>query len=177
MFVLFHLRHDFPGARIVVRQFMQMPFEMRHYLAFGFSDESEVPSISGEPGEAADGERAGVPQWVEQTFVRAQFFDALFAPGKMIVFFRRRTPHAFTNARVAGGQCLAAIQRLGANLADMVNSHVTTRTATLGIIERVIICGLRRKCPGRFSGFGGKRRERVRHSAERTRQATRQADD
>ncbi len=57
------------SARLLVSsvgRLLQMFFQMRGYLMFGFFQKAEAPFIAEQARADADGERAGIPHWVEQ---------------------------------------------------------------------------------------------------------------
>ena len=104
-----------------------MAGQMGLHLTLGFDDEAQAPGIAGTPCRQAEGEGAGVPQRVEQTRPVAQLAQALLGPGQVIGFFARSRKHLLAQARCARCQCLRLVQRLGANLADMIDAHQRAR--------------------------------------------------
>ena len=124
LFVRAHLLDDRARASVRLRQAMQVSFEMLDHLALGFRDEAEAGAVARESGQRADRERAGVPQRIEQAGPAAQFVDA-----------RRRTRPDGRSPRgplpsvqpglhrAAGHGSLALVQRLGGDLAGMIDPH------------------------------------------------------
>src|SRR5882762_5655489 len=85
-----HRRDD--GARALVggRQPLEVPGQMLLHLALGLGEEREVPAVAERARKGADGERARIPQWIEQARASAELADALGAPGQMVLLFLRR---------------------------------------------------------------------------------------
>ena len=52
-----------------------------------------------------------------------EFFEALPAPGEVIIFFIRRLFHLVAGFLAMRRQCLALVKRLGAYFAGVVDAH------------------------------------------------------
>ncbi len=105
-FVCFHLFENGAATFILFWQFFKMFVEVAHYLVFGFCQKTQIPFITNSPGESTDGERPGVPDGVEITGSVAQFMQAVFSPGQVVVFFQRGLFEFFAHLAEAGGECL-----------------------------------------------------------------------
>ena len=83
----------------------------------------------------ADREGARVPERIEQARARAELAEALLAPGEVIAFLARGLAAAFPRGCRAGHQGLAVIERLGGDLAGMVDPHQAGHVAPLRLGE------------------------------------------
>ena len=87
------------------------------------------PSAAGHQSQA---EGAGVPERIEQRRPGAQFVQPLPGPGQVVGFLARRPARSCARSagsRVASG--LRRVERLGADLADMVDAHQRAGVAAL----------------------------------------------
>ena len=100
-----------------------MPLQMRFHLFFRFRQKTEVPFITQPSGDQAHGQRAGIPERIEQACAPAQLGDALLAPGKVIELLARRSVQRGANTGRIGTERLPLIKRLGADLTAMINAH------------------------------------------------------
>ncbi|MNY23962.1 hypothetical protein D3C86_1576500 [compost metagenome] len=92
-------------------------------LALGLGDEAQAHAVTGATGQEADGERARVPDRVQQARTRAEFAQALGAPGEVVFLLARGGIHLRPHRRGARRDLLRLVQGLGADLADMVDTH------------------------------------------------------
>ena len=67
-----------------------MIVQMSHHLAFGFRYKAQAPFVTGQSGTGANGDRAEIPNWIQQAGVGAQFIGPSPAPAQMIVFLSGR---------------------------------------------------------------------------------------
>src|SRR5436190_16193557 len=109
-------------ARALVRrwQLAEMTGEMLLDLSLGLGEERQVPAVAERASERADGERARVPQRIQQARSAAELADTLRAPGEMVFFFARGLLERRARVRIARRQRLALVERLRADLTDMV---------------------------------------------------------
>lgn len=98
---------------------------MRLDLPLSLCEKPQVPAIAEFPGNNTDRQGAEVPYRVEQTLAAAQLIDALLGPREMLGFFVGRVAQRFRDRWIALGQRLPLVERLGADLADMVHPHQT----------------------------------------------------
>src|SRR5438477_5221388 len=100
-----------------------MAVEMALELVLGLREEAHAPAIAREPGDEAETERARVPQRIEQARARVEVFEPVAAPREVVTLLGggalQRVPHL----GIARDERLAAIERLGADLARVVHAH------------------------------------------------------
>ena len=77
-------------AAVVRRQRLEVARQVLLDLALGLGEEGEVPAVAQRAGGRADGERAGVPERIEQARPAAELADALGAPGEVVLLLARR---------------------------------------------------------------------------------------
>ena len=113
------------GARAPVGrgQRIEMTGQVLLDLTLGLGEESEIPAVAERAGESADRERPRVPERIQDARPAAELADALRAPGEMVLLLARRLLERGASLRIAGGQRLALVERLRADLADMVDAH------------------------------------------------------
>jgi hypothetical protein len=104
-----HLLQDGAGAQIIDRNLFQVFVEVALDLFLGLGDETQAPTVAGDPGGRANRERAGIKQRIEQAESPAQLLHALLAPVKVIVFLGGGTFHAPAHGRITGGQRLTLV--------------------------------------------------------------------
>ena len=85
-FIRTHLPDDGAGARILLRQELQMLVQMFDHLALGLRDKAEAGPISRQSRERTDSERSRIPERIQHTGAAAQFLDPAGAPGEMVGF-------------------------------------------------------------------------------------------
>jgi adenylate kinase family enzyme len=56
-------------------------------LALGLGDEAKADLVAEASSHRADGESAGIPQWIKQARAVVQFLKALGAPSEVVLFF------------------------------------------------------------------------------------------
>ena len=86
-FITAHGIHHCAAGCICARQAPQVLIQVALHLAFGFSDEPQAGGIAKGCGERADGERAGVPQGIEEAGTGPQFPQASLTPAQVIGLF------------------------------------------------------------------------------------------
>ena len=118
---------------------LEVAAEVFFHLAFGLGKESEIPAIAQRAGGRAHGEGSRVPERIEQARPAAELLDALGAPGEVVLLFQRRLLQRQPVAGLARGQRLALVERLGADLADVVDAHQRRGVRALGALQ----CSLR----------------------------------
>ena len=121
------------------------PREVLLDLPFGFGEESEIPAVAEQAGGGADGERARIPQRVEQAEPSIQLADALGAPGQVVLFLARCAIERLPRGRIARRERLPLIERLRANFADVVDAHQRRGVRTLFLADRIFGHALRRR--------------------------------
>ena len=90
------------------------------------------------PGRGADGERAGEPERVEPARRRAELFEPRPAPDEVVVLFASRLLHRFPGPGIARHQRLPPVERLGGDLARVVDPHQRRRMAAFTVVEHVV---------------------------------------
>ena len=101
----------------------------------GFRNKAQAPFIPQQASDGANRKRAAVPDRVEYAFVAAQFLDALFSPGQMVVFFQRGALHALSYSVQSRGERLSLIQCLGRDLAGVVYPHQCRGAFALAVTQ------------------------------------------
>src|SRR4051812_44218350 len=96
---------------------------MTFYLALGLADEPETHAVAEGRSHGADGERARVPQWIEEARSRLQLRQAGLAPGEMVSFLTSRLHQHHAGRFGSGDEGLAVIEGLRGHLAGVVHSH------------------------------------------------------
>ncbi len=97
---------------------------MRFHLALGFHHKTQTHPVAGQlAGGQPNAKRSHVPQWCEPTAPVAQLLQALLCPGQVIGFLDAGAGEVLTQCGVLRGQGLCGVQRLGAHLAHVVDSH------------------------------------------------------
>ena len=141
LFVAAHLFQHRAGLGVCCRQLVQVLVQMAADLILGSRDEAQAQAIADQAGTGADPEGEAIEQRIEQARTLTQGADALLAPGQVIDLFVGRLLHFFAHFRQLGGQRLTLVQRLGADLAGVVDAHEAGRmtaflVAQLGVLER-----------------------------------------
>jgi len=134
-FVLFHLRDDGAGFRVLRREALQVAIQMRFDLAFGLGQKAQVPARAEPARGIAQGERSGVPERIEQARAPFQLAHALRAPGEVILFLARRARQRRAVGLGARGERLPPVERLRADFSNMVHPHQGGRIRPLGVRE------------------------------------------
>jgi dipeptidyl aminopeptidase/acylaminoacyl peptidase len=134
-----HRLDDRAAFLVAFRQLVQMPGEVLGDLLLGLLDEAQAPAVSGDAGNRADRERAGVPQRIEPARVRVQLAQAVLAPGQVRALLGGGLQHVLADRRVARDQRVALVQRLRGDLAGVVHAHQARRMAACLDVERRIL--------------------------------------
>ena len=115
-------------------------------LAFGFGDETQADAWAQPAGEQPDAEGARVPQRVEQAGAVVQLLQPPSCPRQVVGLLARRRFELPLQRGIVGGQRLRVVQRLRADLADMVHAHQRGGQAALFLRQSVawVIVGGRR---------------------------------
>ena len=100
-----------------------MIIEMGFDLRFRLLNEAKAASITGEGGNGAEHEAAGVPQRRQSTGCAAEFGDPLFAPREVIVFLFCCCEQMITRLRRAREYGLTVVEGLRCNFTGMVDTH------------------------------------------------------
>src|SRR5450830_1218602 len=87
-------------------------------------------------GNRAQHIRAGIPQWIEQTSMRAQFMQPLCGPGQMIFFLNAGMRKLLLQGSRLCKPSLRIVKRLSAHLAHMIDTHQAGTMALFSITER-----------------------------------------
>ena len=88
--VVAHLLDDRAAFRVRCRQALDVRRQVLLDLALGFDDEPEVGAIAGDARGDADGERARVPQRVQQRRAIAELGEPLLRPREVLLLLARR---------------------------------------------------------------------------------------
>ena len=97
------------------------------HLAFGLDHKAQADAVAQAAGQKANAEGTGIPERVEQTWAAAQFIKTLLRPREVVGFFARGLLHLLAQRVTARRQRLRLVQRLGADLTDMVDAHQRAR--------------------------------------------------
>lgn len=137
MFLLLvtHLFDNRATPRVAVRQSLEMAVEVVANLLLGFPNETEAPLVTENPACRSNRKRTGIPQWRQPADVLAEFADALLAPRQVVEFLVRRMPHLFFDRPVASDRRVPVVQRLGRNLAGVIDAHQAGRMGFLALVE------------------------------------------
>ena len=122
-FVGFHLREYGAAFLILRRQPVEVVVQVGFHLALRLGQKTKVPAISQRARDCAKAKRPAIPERIEQALAPTQFVDAALAPGQVVGLLARRLFQRRLNLRIARGQGLTLIKRLGADFADMVDAH------------------------------------------------------
>ena len=126
-----HPFQDRAALLIMGRDLGQMVVEMILDLTFGLDHEAETPFVARQTRQRAQREGAGIPERIEQALAVAEFLQPLFAPGQMVVLLLGRALQTLTGLGQLGGERLALIERLGTDLARVVDAHQACHMPTL----------------------------------------------
>jgi hypothetical protein len=132
--VALHLRDDRPRGEIGLRQPLEMTCQVLLHLALGFHHEAEAGLVAQAAGDEADAERTQVPERIEHALARAELAQPLGRPGQMVGFLCGGLGELTPQRGVGRGQRLRAVERLGADLADVIDPHQRTGFAALGVL-------------------------------------------
>ncbi len=122
-------------ARVAGRKAIEVAVEMALDLALGLDQEAQAGLVAGTTGDQTDREGARVPQGVEQTGARAELAQALGGPGEMVGLLAGGLLELQAQRRIGRRQRLRAVQRLRADLADVIDPHQCAGVAALGLVE------------------------------------------
>ncbi len=114
-------------ARVALRKPFEMSLQVLFDLTLGFRHESEARAVADARGRQADREGASVPERVEQAGPAAQFADALFRPRQVVGFLAGGLLEHRPQFGAACRESLRVVQRLGADLADVIHAHQRDR--------------------------------------------------
>ena len=92
--------------------------------------------IAGAPGKQPDAEGAGEPERVEQAGTRTQLVQTLLRPDQMVGLVTRRLLELEPQRRAASRQRLGAVERLGTDLADVIDPHQRSGEPLLLAVQR-----------------------------------------
>jgi hypothetical protein len=81
-----HLGDDCPGPSVLNRQFAEVMIKVRFDLSLGFGQKAQAPGVAQSASSHADGQRAKVPERVQQACAAAQISKAALGPGQMFGF-------------------------------------------------------------------------------------------
>ena len=99
--VVAHLRDDLAAAPVIGRQAFEVALEMALDLRLGLGEEAEAPAIARDARGEAPGERARVPQRIEEARARIEIGESIAAPGEVIAFLGARALQDVSNLRIA----------------------------------------------------------------------------
>ena len=122
-FVGAHLGDDRPAAGILGGQAIHVAVQMLLHLAFGLGHKAQADPVADTAGHGPNGVGTGVPQRAQPARAAIQFAQPLGAPGQMVLFLDRGLEQMLAQRWVAGDRCLPVVQRLGRNLAGVVDAH------------------------------------------------------
>src|SRR5690606_20860387 len=108
-----HLLDDRARLAVRRRQALQMTRQVALDLALGFGQKAQIPAIAETPGSHPEGERARIPQRIEETLALAEFRDAAFGPGQVLGLLARCLLQRVTDRRGVRRPRPALVNRLG----------------------------------------------------------------
>ena len=123
--IFIHLFQNAPRTLILRRQLADMMLQVHAHLTFSFCDKTQTVFITGNSGQRAHTKGQAVPDRIEQTGMAIQFFQAVFTPGQMILFFNCRLFHLTTHIRKFRRHGLTMIERLCTHFTTMIDPHQT----------------------------------------------------
>jgi hypothetical protein len=118
-----HLVDDGARGGVGLRQAVEVAGQVLLDLALGLDDEAQAGAVAQPPGQQADAEGAGVPQRVEQAGRSPSSSRRCCVQARWSVSSRAACSSAGAAPGRARGQRLRLVQRLGADLADVVDPH------------------------------------------------------
>ena len=121
--IFIHLHQNLARTLILLRQLADVMLQMHADLALCFRHKAKAVFVAGNPGNCAHAKRKAVPDRVQQAGMAVQLFQAVFAPGQVILFFNGCLFHLAAHIRQLGGQRLAVVQRLRADFAAVIDPH------------------------------------------------------
>ena len=161
-----HSLQNFAAARVGVRQFTQMIFEVSFDLVFSFLNETQAAPIARKTGECAETETAREPHGRQSAGRAAELAEPLRTPGEVIVFFLCSVDQMPPRSRRSRKKRLPVVQRLRGDFAGMIDAHqayaVLAGFGVHGGVVRVPFECVERSARQRFGeagtqGFGGPR--------------------
>ena len=96
---------------------------MRLHLPLGFGDESQADAVSRDAGGHAQEKAPGVPDRVQPAGASIEFLESFGAPGQVVLFFLGGLEQVAFDFLGTRHQRLAPVERLGGNLAGVVDAH------------------------------------------------------
>ena len=102
---------------------LQVFVQVRLDLAFGLDHEAEAAAVVAERGQRADREAAGEPERIEQARPILQGIETRGAPGEMLALLVGGIEQVRARRGIARERGLPEVQRLRADLADMIDAH------------------------------------------------------
>src|SRR5258708_25756314 len=113
----------FRSANVVLGQFAEVAGQVAFDLTFGLGEKREVPAITQRAGERTDGKGAGVPERIEETQTAAELPEAIGTPREMVLLLARGLLQRSFHLGIARRQRLPLVERLCADLPDMIHAH------------------------------------------------------
>src|SRR5882757_7859816 len=129
-FVLLHLSQDRARSVIVLRQPIQVAKQVLLDLPLGFRHEAQADAVTQAGSQQPDRERAGIPERIEPADTVAEFLESLPGPGQVVDFLARCTLERRAHLTLAGAEGLPFVQRLRADLADVIDPDQRARMTT-----------------------------------------------
>ena len=123
LFVFQHFLHDQPGLAVLFGQGFQVVPQVVADPLFRGCHKAQADLVADRAGHRPQGEGQAVPGGVEDTGPAVQLAQALLAPHQVIDLLRRRLLHLFPHGGQFRGEGLPLVERLGADLAGMVDPH------------------------------------------------------
>jgi hypothetical protein len=100
-------------------------------LALGLHDEAEAGRSPNRPATRPRAKAPAYQSGLSSDGRRAQFVQALPGPGQVVRLFARGLLEVRAQGRIARGERLRRVERLGADLADVVHAHQRGRVPAL----------------------------------------------
>lgn len=125
---------------------MEVACQVLFDLAFCLGKKAQADGIPQAPGQQPDAECSGVPQRVQYAWPRSKLIQTLHRPCEVIILLARGLIEMSLQHRIARAQPLRLIERLSADLADMVHPHERTGVLPFGF----------GKCIGGSDSFGSR---------------------
>ena len=109
--------------------------EVLAHLILRRRNEPQADAVADQAGGGADTEGQAIEEGVEHAGMAAELADALFAPGQVVDLLVGRLFHRFAHTRQARSQRLALVERLGTDLAGMVDAHEAGHVASFAFAQ------------------------------------------
>ncbi|MNT38405.1 hypothetical protein D3C72_1745950 [compost metagenome] len=108
---------------------------MSGHLVFGLFYKTQAGAVTHLGRYGSDQKRASKPQGIQNAGALAKSLKALVGPCEVVHLFLRRFQQVFAQAFILGHHGLRRVERLGADLSNMVHAHIGAREFFLGLSQ------------------------------------------